>query len=402
MTLVKLAEDQGQAGRWEEALASSHRAIRTSPDRYEGYLTRASMRQFRGLPEQSLADLDVVLNFLEANRDQPETWEKAFQAFVMRGWVRGMVGDSGGLDDLARVDAKLANTEFRSSCPTAQAWIASLYQLSAPQGAAEACERAIQSQPDSSELHAQLGWNRMLLGKFEEAVADCNRAVTLNEQNLTAVANRGVCHLRAGHFEAAHADLSRVIGPIDDQRLHAAHALSVFALGDSATARQLLRDRIAAKPDAAEYPRVALAWIALARGEFAHSFDLFEESLGDGGHRITFYAGFGSHIARESLFDRSLALFARECQAAPDRSSLMVAESDAAGRIMGDHPRRGRVARGGRPVAHAGQFLAAAALGDRSKIQEAIANLANWWDTRSVLVPAMGWARLIGLVATRF
>ncbi|MCG8403670.1 MAG: protein kinase [Phycisphaerales bacterium] len=74
------------------------------------------------------------------------------------------------------------------------------------------CEQAIFLDPQDPLLHRKHGY---MLGKYadrkEEAIAAYGRCLELDPNEIQALRNRGILHLRMGHDADAHADLTRAL-----------------------------------------------------------------------------------------------------------------------------------------------------------------------------------------------
>ncbi|GII03759.1 hypothetical protein Pta02_57670 [Planobispora takensis] len=180
-------------GRTEDALADYETAISVSPPLPEAYYNRAELHLVMGDLESGRADLDRVLELDPGYLD----------AYVNRAGVLAMLGrEARARDDVAA---------------------------------------GLRLDPGNPHLLTVRGQLDVEAGRFEEAAAAFDAALTGAAGLGAAWANRGILRYRLGDPEGAAADLGRAIELGESAELYFNRAMALRDLGDEAGARRDLR-----------------------------------------------------------------------------------------------------------------------------------------------------------------
>ncbi|KAE8735459.1 NAD(P)-binding Rossmann-fold superfamily protein [Hibiscus syriacus] len=89
--------------------------------------------------------------------------------------------------------------------------------------------------PSASEIRSICYSNRavcfMKLGKYEETIKECNKALELNPSYMKALVRRGEVHEKLEHFEEAIADMKKILelDPANDQARRSIRRLEPLA-----------------------------------------------------------------------------------------------------------------------------------------------------------------------------
>ena len=111
---------------------------------------------------------------------------------------------------------------------------------------------ALLAQNDSAEVHNNIGLINIELGRFDDAVRECQRAIGIDPKYVKAHNNLGVAFMRLNRVADAGAEF-RVALTIDERNVESIVNLALLqkAAGRPAEARDLLRRAVAIDPGSA-------------------------------------------------------------------------------------------------------------------------------------------------------
>jgi tetratricopeptide (TPR) repeat protein len=201
-----LADAYRSLGQHDDALAASNRATELDPDAAAGYLGRARVFAEKQDFESALNDYERAFA-RQSNAGGPDEARRCAHAYFMRGERCRELGDLAG--------------------------------------AVLAYSRAITQAPEAA-AHAARGECYRLQNHLDEAVKDCDRAITLDSDLAAAYVTRGECRRLLGRATDAIPDLLEGIRHGDDRpATHASLAAAYRAAGRNddaiAEASQALR-----------------------------------------------------------------------------------------------------------------------------------------------------------------
>ncbi len=151
-------------GIWKNGDVLIDDVVSKNPDNFNGYWTRANLKNTKGDLQGALMDFNKVVEF------RPD--------FAL------------GLKMRGEVQNKLGNFE----------------------GAVQDLNRAIVMQPDMVEAYNLRGNAFYGLGNFQLAMVDCNKAISLNPKLVEAYTNRCMLKAMSGDTAGALADVNQAIG----------------------------------------------------------------------------------------------------------------------------------------------------------------------------------------------
>lgn len=300
---VELARAYAKAGRYDLARAEYGHLLALEPRDamlhlgygrelwYERYAADDALLHLRaaralGLPRSESPELFFLLGDLAETKDDLGRAERFFKNVVER--IPHHVEATYRIGALARTrgDDDLAFDKFRTVVRLDPGHVGGLFglgQLLVQRGAAEEGEALLARHArlrridalgyaDESEAYQciVLGNHEALAGAFDRALAEFDRALELEPDNLDARSYRAATHLDTGHVDEALADWKRVLAR-DPDHVHATTALADFHLApiadprrDPAAALPLARRAVAAT-DRRDARSLALLARALAR-----------------------------------------------------------------------------------------------------------------------------------------
>ena len=125
-------------------------------------------------------------------------------------------------------------------------------------------DRAVSLEPSMAQLYANRGGVRSILGYYDLAIEDLNQAITLQPNDATALSNRGFARIQKRQYDLAIKDLSRAIELDPDNQLpYSNRGAAYFETGDYNEAIADYSRSIALRPSATGYMRRAEAHLAL-------------------------------------------------------------------------------------------------------------------------------------------
>jgi tetratricopeptide (TPR) repeat protein len=195
----EIFNDMGNAlrrkGAMSEALLAFAEALRLRPEFAEAHFNR-------GVTLEALGSTDLALeSYDRALRADPHRYEARFNRAV----IRMRSGDY----DLALPDL----LEFLREQPASEGAGLLVGRAYRELGRWAEAERIYQNlakrNPGSAEIHLQLGTCRLVLQKFEDALASCTQALELDPASAEAQYKAGLAHLYLWHWDDAVHHLQR-------------------------------------------------------------------------------------------------------------------------------------------------------------------------------------------------
>jgi tetratricopeptide (TPR) repeat protein/predicted aspartyl protease len=233
------------------ALPDLNRAVELAPDDPENYRTRAGVYWRSGNGEQALRDFDQALKY------KPDD----VALLLDRGTLRLQRNDADGAHaDLERAEL-LAARDPAVSLRIAQAYAAT----GRLQQAVSYLDRWVSANPRDDRMPGVLGercWLRALTGgASDQALSDCNRALSGGQHTARAYEGRGLSYLRSQKFDKAIADFTGALQlqPRDAEALYG-RGLAESGKGLKESGDKDMDAAIALRASAAdEFKRIGLA-----------------------------------------------------------------------------------------------------------------------------------------------
>ena len=179
----------GQLGRYEDAVASSDRAIAIKPDHDSAWYLRGITLGQLGRYEDAVASSDRAIA-IKPDHDSP--WYNRGNALVNLGRYEDAVASS---------DKAIAIKPDHDS-----AWYnrgVALVNLGRYEDAVASSDRAIAIKPDHDSAWHNRGNALVNLGRYEDAVASSDRAIAINPDKDEAWDNRGLILVNLGKLDDA-------------------------------------------------------------------------------------------------------------------------------------------------------------------------------------------------------
>ena len=198
----------GQLGRYEDAVASSDRAIAIKPDHDSPWYLRGTALVNLGRYEDAVASYDRAIA-IKPDHDSP--WYNRGNALVNLGRYE---------DAVASYDRAIAINPDHDS-----AWYlrgTALVNLGRYEDAVASSDRAIAIKPDHDSPWYNRGNALVNLGRYEDAVASSDRAIAIKPDHDSPWHNRGTALVNLGRYEDAVAsyDKAIAINPDHDSAWH--------------------------------------------------------------------------------------------------------------------------------------------------------------------------------------
>lgn len=204
---VEIGIQQRNADLLREGIGDAREAIRIRNrmeiDYYLPYLYGMThLTAIEGKPSHAEIAKDVASQILEM--DSVTAPEKANIAYQLALIENQLQSPQGALDALARaldydpahLAAHLARTDILS-------------QTGQPEDVEKAFTATVAQFPEEPLVFNNRGMYLQSLGRYDEAIADFNRAIELNKNFVPAYTNRAFARLQQGQFSEALADLSQ-------------------------------------------------------------------------------------------------------------------------------------------------------------------------------------------------
>lgn len=220
----------------EKALEYFGKQIELSPQSEEGYESRGYIHYTQGAYEETIADIEKAMSIKPRSGNYLYNLEYLATAHIAllnseeaqnyiqeiieahnwegRGFYRvGIILSNLKMDELALTYLEQAV----ETDPKLVEGYAQLFGYFSARGdfakATEYLTRGIEQNPNSADLYSYRGFCRDKLGLYQEAIADLNRAIALDEKyvNDTTMNNLGVAYLKLKEYHTALIYLHRAI-----------------------------------------------------------------------------------------------------------------------------------------------------------------------------------------------
>lgn len=182
-------------------------------------------------------------------------------------------------------------------------------------GAERAFRRGLQIAPDNAELRNALGWTLFQAGRTGEAVAEYQRALTLNPKQAKAHNNLALAMVELDDFEGAarHFQASLDIEPAAE--IYSDLGFAKARLGRSEEALADYRKALALDPDCAS-AHINLAVLSVQSGDFAAAESHYRKALA-GRPTAQTYNGLGYALAQQGRSGEAIAEYRRAIDVDP-------------------------------------------------------------------------------------
>jgi tetratricopeptide (TPR) repeat protein len=289
--IFNLAKLDLAKGDWTAAAAGFSKALQLAPQLPEALAGRGRARLETGDAEGAVEDFSRAIR---ARSEQPDLYLLRARAGEKLGDFERAVADAGKAVALGSLDPE-AHLLIARYDEKQAAWDAVLRHASrvlelSPnntealglKGRAllargetgpglEALGQAIASKPDDWHLRVERAAVLHRQQRFDEAVADCDKAIELNPQAMYAFSLRGYCHLQKGKTDEALRDCEKAITLDPQQPLPLlVRARVMLSRNDAAKAVTDCTAALKLMPDSAwGYSTLALALVQQSRPEEA-------------------------------------------------------------------------------------------------------------------------------------
>ncbi|ABU56655.1 serine/threonine-protein kinase [Roseiflexus castenholzii] len=346
-----LAESLHSQGRYNEALDAADEAVAVDPDHPAGYASRAVIKAARALDDADAAMLSEAVDDAEMALDKAAGRENLLQALAhnARGVVywyqyqfsndQSMVARGGdefnraiGLQgQIAVFHSNLgyfyndqgANALQRGNRQDAVA----LLDLARQQ-----FERAQETDPAYGHAHAGLGWNLYYLDDYAGAVAEFDKALSINPQDTDAHLGKSYALLAFSppDYDGAIATLEQAIAitpyrPDLFARLGWTHMSKGFSLpsgsSEQTSTYQRAEDRFREALDRNDRfvsALTGLGWAQSALGQYEQALDTLQQSLAIKDDQADAHFGVGWTYYNQGRFNDAEVSFRRAIEIAPN------------------------------------------------------------------------------------
>lgn len=228
--------------RLDEAISELNKAIELNPASDKAYYDRARAYRAKGNLDQALADYTQAINI-----NSPETIQSAYnnrgQIYEIKGDLDKALEDyTKGIEAMPdpkfsgfryfkqvlyrnRVKVYLEKKEYDKALDDVQSiekmggrvdpeFIAKLKNRDFSLGKKSETDKPVEKYPGASgevNLYNDRGYNSFKNGRFNEAIADYNRAFAIDPKDTLVLANRANAYVAQGKFIEAIADFKRVL-----------------------------------------------------------------------------------------------------------------------------------------------------------------------------------------------
>jgi tetratricopeptide (TPR) repeat protein len=250
-----------QLGRVDEAISSYEVAIALEPRMARAHRNRGSALQWCGRVAEALQSYDIAIAV-----------EPGFApAYCRRAAI--LLELSRPADALASCDHAIALNPKLAEAHVVRATV--LRHCSRLEEALAACERAAE-QSDSAELRTTCGATLYDLGRHEEALEQCLKALSLDRNYAHAYWHSGLCLRRLGRWEQALVAWDRTIAlQPGSAAAHINRGLVLYELGRCDEALRDYQKAMTIAPGNVEAPWNA-SWCLLKMGRFDEGWEQFE------------------------------------------------------------------------------------------------------------------------------
>jgi tetratricopeptide (TPR) repeat protein len=186
---------------YERALVELNRALELEPNSAAHFAQRGAVLEALKRPADAMESFDKALEL------DPTQADARFRRAVLRLRASNRDGAQSDLDALDKALASQANMRLAMS---------GLYlELEQPAQSLAQLNQWLRTHPNEVRRDIALNgrcWARALLGiELDQALEDCNDAISADAKNATYLDSRGWVHLRLGKYQRALADFDRAL-----------------------------------------------------------------------------------------------------------------------------------------------------------------------------------------------
>lgn len=208
--------------RHADAMADLERAARIEPDSWGLYRAQAHLAALRGEQAAALAAADKAIAVEDGRVDGLALKGELLTRFDRRDEARAAYAEA-----LTAIDRRIADASSdEAKARLRRSKVSLLAHAGLGREAIDLAGTILQEKPDSVLALNERCWSRMLLNmELEQALRDCDQALKKEPEASNVIDSRAWVKLRLGRFDEAIADFDRALG------LQPAQAASLYGRG---------------------------------------------------------------------------------------------------------------------------------------------------------------------------